>query len=173
MKRLLSQCAAFAQEGYARRCVDLHLQRAQPGPADARVPPRQRRGQCRVGSAAPDVDVEYGYDTLGQLATVKDWKQSGSNVSTNFYDLAGVLTETSYPNTMRQKFDRTEQNRLNKVTWEQNTGSAMVARKRFTYQLNLTGQRTQVIEDDGTTTQRTVHYAYDSAVSPPVIGISG
>jgi RHS repeat-associated protein len=136
-----------------------------------------RRGavavNAEVGSAVPDVDVEYGYDTLGRLWTVKDWKQSGSNVSTNVYDLAGVLTETWYPNTVRQKFDHTEQNRLSKVSWEQNTGSAMVARKRFTYQLNATGQRTQLDEDDGAAVLRTVKYAYDSAVSPPIIGMTG
>jgi YD repeat-containing protein len=41
-----------------------------------------------VAAAVPDVDMEYGYDALGRLATVKDWKQSGANISTNFYDLA-------------------------------------------------------------------------------------
>jgi RHS repeat-associated protein len=112
------------------------------------------------------------YDALGRLFTLKDWKQSGSNVSTNYYDLAGVLTETSYPNTIRQRFDHSEQNRLSKVTWEQNTGSAMVAKKRFAYQLNATGQRVQVDEDDGApAVSRTVKYAYDSALTPPVIGM--
>jgi RHS repeat-associated protein len=116
--------------------------------------------------------MEYGYDALGRLATVKDWKQSGANISTNFYDLAGVLTETSYPNTIRQRFEHTEQNRLSKVIWEQNTGSAMVARKRLAYQLNATGQRVQVDEDNGApAVSRTVKYAYDTSLNPPIVGM--
>jgi hypothetical protein len=83
-----------------------------------------------------------------------------------------VLTETSYPNTIRQRFEHTEQNRLSKVSWEQNTGSAMVARKRFAYQLNATGQRVQVDEDDGAlAVAQTVKYAYDTSLNPPIVGM--
>src|SRR3954471_23222605 len=75
-----------------------------------------RRGvvsvNAEVGSATADVDVEYGYDPLGRLATTKNNKVSGENVSANYFDAAGNLTQTSYPNHTRHFWEYTEQNRL-------------------------------------------------------------
>jgi RHS repeat-associated protein len=137
-----------------------------------------RRGlvsvDAEVGTATADVDVEYGYDPLGRLATTKNNKVSGSNVSTNYYDVVGNLSLASYPNKVRHFWEYTEQNRLKSTRVEKFENGTVTLHRRYDYALGVGGHRKQVIEKlANDVTRRSVAYQYDYAESPPLVGVLG
>jgi RHS repeat-associated protein len=137
-----------------------------------------RRGlvsvDAEVGTATADVDVEYGYDPLGRLATTKNNKVSGADVSTNYYDVVGNLAQTSYPNKVRHFWEYTEQNRLKSTRVEKFESGTVTLHRRYDYALGVAGHRKQVIEKlANDVTRRNVTYRYDYAESPPLVGVLG
>jgi YD repeat-containing protein len=128
---------------------------------------------AEVGAAVPDVDLDYGYDPLGRLQTVKNNKVGGSNVSTNWYDLAGNLTETSYPNSDLHRWEYTEQNRMKATVLEKIANNTVTTLRRYDYTLNAGGMRTAVAEkDSATTAYRNVEWKYDYADPKPLVGVT-
>ncbi len=104
----------------------------------------------RTQIAYPDTKhVDYTYDAANQLSTVTDWL---SNVTTYAYDDAGRLTSTTYPTTVVATYTYDDADRLLSVTNKR--GGVTIS--SHTYTLDDVGNRTQVVDNQGTTT-----YAYD------------
>ncbi len=94
----------------------------------------------------PDVTkfVDYAYDDAGRLDTVTD---SLSQVTDYTYDDAGRLTQTSLPNGVDTDYTYDDGDRLLTVTNGNPTTFSS-----FTYTLDPGGNRTQVVDNAGTTT---------------------
>src|SRR3954471_6022732 len=108
------------------------------------------------------------------LLRQKITKCRGNNVSANYFDAAGNLTQTSYPNHTRHFWEYTEQNRLKSSRVEKLSGATVTLHRRYDYYLNDAGHRKQVNEtlaDD--VTRRSLTYRYDYAETPPLVGILG
>jgi RHS repeat-associated protein len=104
----------------------------------------------RTQIAYPDTkDVDYVYDAANQLSTVTDWL---SNVTTYTYDDAGRLTKSAYPTGAEATYTYDDADRL--LTVLNKKGAVTIS--THTYTLDDVGNRTQVVDDQGTTT-----YAYD------------
>ncbi len=99
------------------------------------------------------VSVDYDYDQLSRLSSVKDNRLTGSQNTTYTYDAVGNLQSYSYPNTVTTSYGYNNLNRLTAMTIA-NTGGSLAS---YAYTLGAAGNRTQVIENTG----RTVNYVYD------------
>jgi RHS repeat-associated protein len=106
-------------------------------------------------SNANGVSVDYGYDSLNRLATVKDNNLTSLNggVSSYTYDNVGNLQSSQNPNGITTSYAYNSLNRLTTMTV--GTGAANLA--SYSYTLGAAGNRTAVTELSG----RTVHYTYD------------
>lgn len=106
-------------------------------------------------SNANGTSVDYNYDPLNRLATVKDnnlLTLNGGSTSYS-YDPVGNLKSYLYPNGVTTTYDF---NSLNRLT-SSNASTPVSTLANYTYTLGATGNRTAVIELSG----RKVNYAYD------------
>nr|MBA2702657.1 PKD domain-containing protein [Blastocatellia bacterium] len=106
-------------------------------------------------SNANGVSVDYSYDSLNRLASVKDKNLIALNggVTTYSYDNVGNLQGYSYPNGVNSSYAYNSLNRLTTMTVG-TTGSSLAI---YSYTLGPAGNRTAVTELSG----RTVNYTYD------------
>jgi RHS repeat-associated protein len=109
-----------------------------------------------IRSSNPNgVSVDYSYDPLNRLETVKDNNLPALNggVTNYTYDSVGNLQGYSYPNGVTSSYSYNSLNRLTTMTVG-TTGSSLAS---YAYTLGPTGNRTSVTESSG----RTVNYSYD------------
>jgi RHS repeat-associated protein len=99
-----------------------------------------------TSSNSNGASVSYSYDGLNRLSTVVD-NRLGSTTSYS-YDPASNLATATYPNGLKSTFTYDPLNRLTAL----NAGTAS-----YSYQLGLTGNRTQATEGNG----RTLQWSYD------------
>ena len=94
--------------------------------------------------------VSYAYDTANRLASVSDWL---SRTTTYSYDNVGNLTGQANPNntSVSQTYDA-----ANRLTGLINSSTVSGTIASFNYTLDKMGNRTSVVDTDGTTT-----YEYD------------
>ena len=106
-------------------------------------------------SNANGVNVDYSYDALNRLATVKDNQLASLNGGvTNYrYDTVGNLQSYQYPNGITSSYAYNSLNRLTTMTLSTQVSSLA----SYTYTLDAAGNRTTVTELGG----RTVNYTYD------------
>jgi len=106
-------------------------------------------------SNANGVSVDYSYDALNRLETVKDNNLIALNggVTNYTYDSVGNLQGNSYPNGVASSYAYNSLNRLTAMT----VGTTVQSLAGYSYTLGPTGNRTSVIELSG----RTVNYSYD------------
>ena len=102
-----------------------------------------------IQSSNPNgVNVSYTYDGLNRLSTVVDNRLSSNNTTSYTYDNASNVALITYPNMTQDSFTYDPLNRLTAM----NSGTAS-----YSYQLGLTGNRTQATESTG----RTLNWSYD------------
>ena len=101
------------------------------------------------------VSVDYTYDELNRLKTVKDNRLLALNggVTTYNYDAVGNLDNYQYPNAVKTTYNYNSLNRLTSM----NTAVSATTQSSYTYTLGPAGNRTAVSELGG----RTVNYTYD------------
>lgn len=106
-------------------------------------------------SNANGVSVDYTYDVLNRLSTVKDNRLSALNggVTSYNYDDVGNLESYLYPNGVTTSY---HYNTLNRLT-SMDTAVGATTQSSYTYTLGPAGNRTAVSELGG----RTVNYTYD------------
>jgi RHS repeat-associated protein len=104
-------------------------------------------------SNANGVSVDYSYDELNRLSSVKDNRLVGNQSTSYSYDAVGNLQSYLYPNQVTSTYGYNNLNRLTTMTV--NNGTTNLS--SYQYTLGPTGNRTQVVEKDG----RTVNYVYD------------
>ena len=106
-------------------------------------------------SNANGVSVDYTYDQLNRLKTVKDNRQLALNggLTTYNYDDVGNLDNYQYPNGVTTSYNYNSLNRLTSM----NTATVAGTLSSYTYTLGPAGNRTAVSELGG----RTVNYTYD------------
>ncbi len=107
-------------------------------------------------SNANGASVDYGYDTLNRLSTLRDNDLIALNggVTNYTYDTAGNLQSYQYPNGVTASYAYNSLNRLTTMT----VGTPVVALASYSYTLGASGNRTAVTELGG----RTVNYIYDN-----------
>ncbi|MGE3793865.1 MAG: hypothetical protein AB7I38_08025 [Dehalococcoidia bacterium] len=88
--------------------------------------------------------VDYTYDGNHRMSTVTDWL---TNQTAYTYDDAGKLEVTSYPNGVSATVTYDGADRLTAI--DNDNGSTFSS---FTYTLDDVGNRTQVVDNAGTTT---------------------
>ena len=103
-------------------------------------------------SNANGVSVDYAYDGLSRLATVRDNRQP-AGVTAYGYDVNSNLETVTYPNEVRTAYTYNGLNRLTGVNAAK--GGASLA--GYAYTLGAAGNRLSVTEQNG----RTAAYAYD------------
>ena len=112
------------------------------------------------------VNVDYGYDALNRLATVKDNSlPAGSNTTTYAYDDAGNMQTYTYPNGLTTTQTYNSLNRLTALT----VTAGPVTLAGYNYTLGASGNRLSVSEQGG----RVVNYTYDSLYRLTNEAISG
>jgi len=99
------------------------------------------------------VSVDYSYDQLNRLHTVKDNRLAGSQTTSYAYDAAGNLQSYTYPNQITSSYAYNTVNRLTTMT----VANGATNQASYAYTLGAAGNRTQVVEQGG----RTVNYVYD------------
>lgn len=101
------------------------------------------------------MSVDYSYDSLNRLATVKDNNLVALNggVTTYSYDTVGNLQSYLYPNGVTTSYSYNTLNRLTSM----NASAPVSTLASYTYTLGAAGNRTAVTELSG----RTVNYTYD------------
>ena len=106
-------------------------------------------------SNASGVSVDYSYDALNRLETVKDNNLIALNggVTNYTYDSVGNLQGYLYPNGVSSSYAYNSLNRLTTMT----VGSTGFSLASYSYTLGPAGNRTAVTELSG----RTVNYTYD------------
>jgi YD repeat-containing protein len=106
-------------------------------------------------SNANGTSVDYSYDDLNRLATVKDNNLLALNggVTTYNYDTVGNLKSYLYPNAVTTTYHYNSLNRLSSM----NSATGVSTLSSYTYTLGASGNRTAVTELGG----RTVNYTYD------------
>jgi RHS repeat-associated protein len=115
-----------------------------------------------------DLNIIYSYDPLNRLTNVSD---SVSGVSAGYgYDHVGNLQGMVYGNGVTNVYQYDSLNRLTNLVWQY--GSA--ARAKFAYQVDLTGNRTNLIETVNTTSQ-TNAWSFDNIyrLTNEVAGVLG
>jgi RHS repeat-associated protein len=111
--------------------------------------------QTTRSSNANGVSVDYTYDALNRLATVKDNNLTSLNggVTNYTYDDVGNLQSYQYPNGVTTSYAYNSLNRLTTMT----VGTQASSLASYSYTLGASGNRTAVTELSG----RTVTYTYD------------
>ncbi len=106
-------------------------------------------------SNANGVSVDYSYDALNRLSTVKDNNILALNggLTSYSYDTVGNLQSYQYPNGVTTSYGYNSLNRLTTMT----VGTQVSALASCTYTLGAAGNRTAVTELSG----RTINYRYD------------
>jgi len=106
-------------------------------------------------SNANGASVDYTYDELNRLSTVKDNRLLAINggVTTYNYDTVGNLESYLYPNGVTTSYSYNTLNRLTSM----NTAAGATTLSSYSYTLGAAGNRTAVSELGG----RTVNYTYD------------
>ena len=106
-------------------------------------------------SNANGVSVDYGYDTLNRLSSVKDNNLIAldGGVTNYTYDAVGNLQSYQYPNGITTSYAYNSLNRLTTMT----VGTQVSSLASYSYTLGAAGNRTAVTELSG----RTVNYTYD------------
>jgi RHS repeat-associated protein len=105
-------------------------------------------------SNANGVSVDYAYDELNRLKTVKDNRiLLNGGVTTYNYDPVGNLDSYLYPNGVTTSYNYNSLNRLTSM----NTAAGATTQSSYSYTLGPAGNRTAVSELGG----RTVTYIYD------------
>lgn len=106
-------------------------------------------------SNANGASLDYSYDTINRLATVKDNQLLVLNggVTSYAYDTVGNLQSSSYPNGVTSSYAYNSLNRLTTMT----VGTPVLSLAKYSYTLGAAGNRTAVTELGG----RTVNYTYD------------
>jgi RHS repeat-associated protein len=106
-------------------------------------------------SNANGVSVDYSYDTLNRLSTVKDNNLVALNggVTNYTYDTVGSLQSYQYPNGVTSSYAYNSLNRLTTMT----VGTLVSSLASYSYTLGPAGNRTAITELSG----RTVNYNYD------------
>src|SRR5687768_6702850 len=106
-------------------------------------------------SNANGTSIDYSYDSLNRLASVKDNHLPALNGGvTNYnYDAVGNLQNYVYPNAVTATYNY---NSLNRLTAMQ-ASTSVSTRSSYTYMLGAAGNRTSVIEISG----RKVTFTYD------------
>jgi RHS repeat-associated protein len=106
-------------------------------------------------SNANGLRVDYGYDPLNRLASVKDnnFVALNGGVTNYSYDNVGNLHDYSYPNGVHSSYAYNSLNRLTTITVGTNSSSLA----SYSYTLGAAGNRTAVTEFSG----RTINYTYD------------
>jgi RHS repeat-associated protein len=105
-------------------------------------------------SNAQGVSVDYAYDELNRLKTVKDNRiLLNGGVTTYNYDPVGNLDSYLYPNGVTTSYNYNSLNRLTSM----NTAAGATTQSSYSYTLGPAGNRTAVSELGG----RTVTYIYD------------
>ncbi|MGC2237821.1 MAG: PKD domain-containing protein [Pyrinomonadaceae bacterium] len=99
------------------------------------------------------VSVDYAYDELNRLSSVKDNRLSGNQTTGYIYDAVGNLQSYTYPNEVTTSYAFNNLNRLTTMSVS-NTANNLAS---YQYTLGAAGNRTQVVENTG----RTVNYVYD------------
>ncbi len=99
--------------------------------------------------------VDYSYDALNRLETVKDNNLLALNggVTNYTYDSVGNLQGYSYPNGVNSSYAYNSLNRLTTMT----VGTSTSSLAGYSYMLGPAGNRTAVTELSG----RTINYSYD------------
>ncbi|HYJ87392.1 MAG TPA: RHS repeat-associated core domain-containing protein [Pyrinomonadaceae bacterium] len=99
--------------------------------------------------------IDYTYDALNRLATVRDNRLTTLNggVTTYNYDTVGNLQSYRYPNSVTTSYNYNSLNRLTSM----NAGTPVSALASYAYTLGPAGNRIAVTEHGG----RTVNYSYD------------
>jgi RHS repeat-associated protein len=104
-------------------------------------------------SNAGGVSVDYGFDELNRVKTVKDNRQA-AGTTTYSYDAAGNVLGVAAPNGVQSAYTYDTLNRVTLLTHGR-AGSTLAS---YAQTLDPTGRRLSVNEQDG----RAVSYAYDS-----------
>lgn len=106
-------------------------------------------------SNANGVSVDYNYDALNRLATVKDNPLGSLNggVTNYTYDTGGNLQSYQYPNGITTSYAYNSLNRLTTMT----VGTPISSLASYSYTLGAAGNRTALTELSG----RIVNYTYD------------
>jgi RHS repeat-associated protein len=106
-------------------------------------------------STANGISVDYSYDALNRLATVKDNNLLTLNagVTAYTYDLVGNLQSYQYPNGVTTSYAHNSVNRLTTMT----VSTQLSSLAGYSYTLGPAGNRTSVTELGG----RTVNFTYD------------
>ena len=104
----------------------------------------------RTSVSTPNGSVTYSYDSRNRLETVTD---EDLNLTTYGYDDANNLIRTEFPNGVIETREYDDLNRLTAL--ENKVGDTVLSGYR--YELNASGHRLSVTEDDG----RQVSYSYD------------
>jgi RHS repeat-associated protein len=101
------------------------------------------------------VSIDYTFDDLNRLATVKDNNVVALNggITSYSYDPVGNLLKYSYPNQVSSSYTYNSLNRLTHLT----VGNAVSGLAGYAYTLGAAGNRTAVTELSG----RTTSYSYD------------
>lgn len=104
----------------------------------------------RKTMTTPAGTVTYGYDGLNQLTSVS----AGANQTTTFeYDPVGFLTDVHRPNGVDTIYTPNVRNQIDRITHFNASGLL----QSFDYDLDNAGNRTKVIEADGST----ISWGYD------------
>ena len=106
-------------------------------------------------SNANGISVDYSYDVLNRLSTVKDNRLLALNggLTTYDYDAVGNLESYQYPNGVTTSYQYNTLNRLTSMSTANGAGTL----SSYSYTLGPAGNRTAVSELGG----RTVNYSYD------------
>lgn len=104
-------------------------------------------------SNANGVSVDYDYDELNRLESVKDNRLTGNQTTNYTFDAVGNLESYSYPNQVTTSYAYNNLNRLTTMTVSNASGGLA----SYAYTLGAAGNRTQVVEG----TDRTVNYVSD------------
>jgi RHS repeat-associated protein len=101
------------------------------------------------------VSVDYSYDTLNRLSSVKDNNIAVLNggVTNYTYDTVGNMQSYQYPNGITTSYAYNALNRLTTMT----AGTPISSLATYSYTLGPSGNRTSVVELGG----RSVNYTYD------------
>jgi RHS repeat-associated protein len=98
--------------------------------------------------------VSYTYDGLNRLSTVVDNNLPGQNTTDYTYDQASNVATVKYPSGLTSTFTYDSMNRLTELVYSPQSTPPVI---NYSYQLGLTGNRTQATETSG----RTVNWSYD------------
>ena len=98
--------------------------------------------------------MDYSYDGVSRLATVRDNRQGAAAETAYGYDANGNLESVTYPNEVRTTYSYNALNRLTGIS----AGQGATALASYAYTLGAAGNRLSVTELNG----RAANYTYDA-----------